>query len=459
MGVVGIPQVDSSGAFLAVTATLFLMVQMGADYVNDSFIGRHLRAVRESEAFAASVGIRVRSWRSATFAACAGLAGLSGALFAHQSGYVGSDAFTIRLSISFLIAAVIGGLGTRSGPLLGTFVLLLLAEFLAGIEKYSLMIYGGILLAVLLVFPQGIAGIFGWLAARHPWAKLRVEAPSSVSLPAAELPRLPLGVSLGIADVSKSYAGVKAVDGVSIRVASGTVHGLIGPNGAGKSTLINLIAGLYRCDGGEIDFGHARVTDEDTATRARLGLARTFQNLQLIQALPAIDNVVLGMPRCGSWTKDFMTWLSHRGHEQASRREALAIMRFLDIEAIANRLPGELSYGHRKLVELARAIAQKPSLLLLDEPIAGLNTVEARGIAEAIRRLRAGGATIVVVEHNMEFVMSICDAISVLDQGRLLVTGSPAVVKQDPRVIAAYLGVESVPNVDAAQTPLEAEAK
>jgi len=441
MGLTGVPQIGGDAAtFLALAAGLYLVVQIGADYVNDSFAGRRLRALRESEAFAASVGISVRRWRAVTFTGCAALAGLAGTLFAHQSGYVGSDAFTIRLSISLLIAAVIGGLGTRSGPLLGSLLLLGLVEFISGVEKFGPMIYGGILLTVLLLFPQGATGaLVGWRRAPS-----RPSAPTERATAAGgrglSLEGLPAGTSLTVESASKRYAGVKAVDGVSIRVAPGTIHGLIGPNGAGKSTLINLIAGLYRCDAGRIVIGTRDVTTLATADRARLGLARTFQNLQLIEALPAIDNVLLGMTRRRSLGSDFKDWLLRRDFEAAARTEALDILRFLGIEHAAPCLPRELSYGHRKLVELARAIAQRPTLMLLDEPIAGLNTVEAREIAHAVKQLRGLGATIVVVEHNMEFVMSICDAISVLDHGQLIANGTPDAVQRDERVVGAYLG-------------------
>ncbi|CAN5273197.1 branched-chain amino acid ABC transporter ATP-binding protein/permease [soil metagenome] len=443
MGLPGVPGFDVGGngvtAFLFLAAGLFLLVQIGADYVNDSFVGRRLRAIRESETFAASVGIAVPWWRAVTFAVCAALAGLSGALFAHQSGYVGSDAFTIRLSISLLIAAVIGGLGARTGPLLGTVLLLGLVEFLSGIEKYGPMIYGGILLVVLLVFPRGVAGLFALFGKRGV-------APSAVGESAVAAPTLTLagmrkGAALSIAGVSKSYAGVKAVDNASIEVVAGTVHGLIGPNGAGKSTIINLVAGLYRCDAGTVAIGSHDVTSLDTTERARLGLARTFQNLQLIEALTAMENVLLGVAAPRHWLGDFHAWWTHRDFETQSRAEALAVMRFLGIEAIAAAYPGELSYGHRKLVELTRAILQRPAIMLLDEPIAGLNTVEAREISQAILQLRNTGVTIVVVEHNMEFVMSTCDTVSVLDHGQLVVTGTPELVQRDPRVIAAYLGV------------------
>jgi branched-chain amino acid transport system permease protein len=448
MGLSGIPQFDMDGrfpmAFLYLAGGCLLAVLIATDYVNDSAIGRRLRAIRESEIFAASIGVRVPLWRATTFAGCAALAGLGGALFAHQSGYVGSDAFTVRLSVALLIAAVIGGLGTKRGPLLGTLILIGIVEFLSGVEKYGLLIYGAILLGVLTAFPEGAAGVFSWLRARMARAS-HGRAPALRTEDSAPLTGMPAGVGLSIEGVSKSYAGVLAVDRVSIEVAPNTVHGLIGPNGAGKSTLINVVAGLYRSDTGTIRLGGGDVTATGTVGRARLGLARTFQNLQLIEAVSALDNVLLGITAEQGLGGDFLAWWGGRAFESAQREEALGIMAFLGIAHTADRLPAELSYGHRKLIELARAIAQRPRLMLLDEPIAGLNAQEAREIAQVVRKLRDAGATIVVVEHNMEFVMSICDKVSVLNHGQLLATGTPAEVQAHPGVVSAYLGTSEAP--------------
>ena len=446
MGLLGVPTLDfgdfrhAPAWFLYVAAGCLLIAQVAADYVTDSAIGRRLRALRESEVFAASVGLRVAVWRAAVFAAAAMLAGLGGALFAHQSGFVGSDAFNVRLSIALLIAAVVGGLGYRSGPLLGTAILMAIVEIIAGVEKLGLMVYGVILLVVLLAFPQGAAGLvtaFGRRARPQPEGE---DAGILSRRDAAAVIGTLDGASLTIDSITKRYAGVVAVDRASFEVTAGTVHGLIGPNGAGKSTLINVVAGLYGADEGRISLSGVDLAGLDTAARAQSGLARTFQNLQLIEALSVLDNVMLGIePTRGRWA-DFVAWWRGIDFEQIERRRALDILAFLGLGAAADRLPGELSYGHRKMVELARAIAQRPRLMLLDEPIAGLNAAEAEAIGDVIRRLRDLGVTVLIIEHNMEFVMQLCDAVSVLDHGELIATGTPSQVQRDERVISAYLG-------------------
>jgi ABC-type branched-subunit amino acid transport system ATPase component/ABC-type branched-subunit amino acid transport system permease subunit len=445
MGLMGVPQLDYGNFAMGPTyffwtaGGLLLLVQIGSDYLFDSGTGRRLRAIKESEAFARTIGLNVPVWRTLAFAASAVLAGLAGALFAHQDGFVSSDAFNIRLTIGLLIAAVIGGLGRSYGPLFGTAILLALTEAIAALHDVGQMIYGGILLGVLLVFPEGAIGLVRKLAGR---TRRRSPAPSSSDTRPASLGPSTRS-SLVVEGLSKSYAGIAALQGVSLTVGPGTIHALIGPNGAGKSTFINVVAGLYSPDGGRISIGGTDVSKVPAHERAQRGLVRTFQNLQLIGSVDVLSNVMLGMPGRRGTGADFLQWLTGRGHEAAEREEAFAILKLLRLEEFAQHRPADLAYGHRKLLELARAIAQRPAILLLDEPVAGLNPVEARGIAEIVRRLRDAGVAVLIVEHNMEFVMDLSDTVTVVDFGIPIAAGSPAVIQRDPAVLKAYLGTEA----------------
>lgn len=451
MGLIGVPQlnlgdpVNGAAKYFLVIGGVLLLVQMLNDYAMRSRYGRGLNAIKESESFAVTVGIDAARWRSLVFVVSAVLAGLAGYFFAHQAGYVSSDAFGLDRSIALLIAVVIGGLGRAYGPLLGATILILLQQFTADLYELSYFIFGGILLAVMLFFPSGAVGALSklWRPASRPARESEARGGSAEPLLMSALAPSANGAPiLELQGVTKSYAGVVAVSDVSIRVMPGTVHAVIGPNGAGKSTLINVLSGLYSANSGSIRFEGRDIAGLAPHQRAALGLTRTFQNLQLIGTLTVAENVMLGLQRKRGLLSGWLRWLVSDAEEREDREEAMRLLRFFNIERFADTLPGELAYGHRKLCELARALAQQPKMLLLDEPIAGLNESEAREIMSKIRGLKALGVTILLVEHNMTFVMELSDTISVLDYGKKIAEGPPAEIQANEVVIKAYLGAE-----------------
>jgi ABC-type branched-subunit amino acid transport system ATPase component/ABC-type branched-subunit amino acid transport system permease subunit len=453
MGLIGVPQLNfgnfANGPFYFfwVVAGTLLVVQMLMDYIASSEVGRDLQAMKESESFALTTGMNVRLWRAGVVVVSALLAGLAGTLFVHQSGYVSSDAFNLERSINLLIAVVIGGLGRSYGALLGTAIVILLNQLTAGLYEVSYFIFGGILMVVMLFFPAGAVG-----AVDRVWRMLCGPRTADVAVAASSRHALPKHVAMRVAAkgspvleldvVTKSYAGVVAVKDVSFCVRGGTIHALIGPNGAGKSTLINVISGLYRGDSGSISYLGKDITAQSADQRANLGIARTFQNLQLIGTLTIVENVMLGIPRSHSYLSGFAKWLFTDREVTRVRAEAMQFLEFFGIARLAHKLPGDLAYGHRKLCELARALAQRPTLMLLDEPIAGLNEEEVREVTAAIRTLRDLGVTVLLVEHNMTLVMGLSETVTVLDYGQKIAEGPPAGVQRNQAVITAYLGTE-----------------
>jgi ABC-type branched-subunit amino acid transport system ATPase component/ABC-type branched-subunit amino acid transport system permease subunit len=453
MGLIGVPQLNfgsfANGAiyFFWIAAGTLLVLQMLMDYTASSEVGRDLQAMKESESFALTTGMNVRLWRAGVVVVSALLAGMAGVLFVHQSGYVSSDAFNLERSISLLIAVVIGGLGRSYGAVVGTAIVILLNQVTAGLYEVSYFIFGGILLAVMLFFPAGAVG-----AVDRAWRLIRGARPQEAEAFASDRHALPKHVAmrvaakgtpvLELAGITKSYAGVIAVKDVSLCIRGGTIHALIGPNGAGKSTLINVISGLYRADTGKITYLGGDITGQSADKRANAGVARTFQNLQLIGTLTVVENVMLGIPRSHRFLPGFVTWLFTDRELAKSRQEAMQFLEFFGIARFANALPGDLAYGHRKLCELARALAQRPTLMLLDEPIAGLNEQEVLEVTAAIRTLRDLGVTVLLVEHNMTFVMGLSETVTVLDYGQKIAEGPPNRIQRNQAVITAYLGTE-----------------
>lgn len=248
--------------------------------------------------------------------------------------------------------------------------------------------------------------------------------------------------TLELKDVRRYFGGVKAVDGVSLRVRSGTVTGLIGPNGSGKSTVVNLIAGVLKLTSGEINLDGTVISAESADSVARRGVARTFQNIRLLPEASVLDNVVIGFYRLekASLMASLLGLPSSRRESRELRERGRALLAQFDMSAYENVAAGGLAYGYQRRVEMMRAVASNPKILLLDEPVAGMNDVEARALGKIFARLAEDGMGVLVIEHNTRFVSELCQEVHVLDGGRLIAHGSAQEVMRDPAVIAAYLG-------------------
>jgi ABC-type branched-subunit amino acid transport system ATPase component len=366
-----------------------------------------------------SVGVNIHRLKVLVSVISAAFAGFGGTLFAHQQNYISPDNFQFFSSVFFLLAVLFGGAGTLMGPVIGAAVLTLLPEMLHDFDKFRLIIYGVFILVTLYFLPNGVMGLLPGRGAPR-----RESAPAAGAAAHGELPAR-AGAALELGNVSKSFGGLQALRDVSLRVNPGTIHALIGPNGAGKTTLINVVTGFYPADSGEVRIVGRRVAFGSMDGAARAGVVRTFQTIKLFGDMTVLEHVVIGCTRHAS------------ARNIATARELIA---FVGLARYEETPASALPYGHRRLLEIARALAVQPKLLLLDEPAAGLVAEEIKTLAGLIRRLRGSGMTVLLVEHHMELVTSISDRITVLDYGAVIADGPPAAIQRDEKVIAAYLG-------------------
>lgn len=430
-----------------------------------STIGRRLMAVRDSENGAASVGISVYRYKLGAFFFSAVTAGMAGAIYNYVDQLVNPSTYDTVQSVRLLFVLVIGGLGTAiSGPFIGAsliFVLQLMAE---GYQQAENLALAFVLLLVVWFLPRGIAGTIGesrltrWLP--RPYETYTVLSRSPGRLPVLEgaeplaRPRIrttPLtqesaqqsqlgGYILILENAVKRFGGITAVDNVSIRIPQGGIHALMGPNGSGKTTTLDLIAGSQFVDSGRVIINGADVTAWPAHKREQAGLARTFQNIQLFKELPVIWNVAAAIPpQVGSLQQMLHTPSAVRD-EIRIHGEALAILEEWDLTYLTFRKAGVCSYGQQKMIELARAAATKPDLLLVDEPSTGLNPMWIAGMVQALAKINAQGTTLLLIEHHQAVIGDLAQRVTVLDQGKVIAEGTFDEVRQDPQVQMVYLG-------------------
>ena len=426
---------QSSQSYLAFCVAMLGIVGYIVWHLPDTRLGRAMRAVRDNELAAGVTGIDVFRTKVYAFALCAVLGGLGGGLFAGGFAYVSPDQFSFAESIVFLTMSLLGGVASPIGSAIGTGLLILIPEwlrFLKSIPGLYLAIYG---LSVILIIRFMPDGIWGFVTAGYD--RLRPRKHVAVNAPPLVLSPATIGgeTVLDVAQLSKHFGGLKAVDEVDMTVKRGGVHALIGPNGSGKTTTLNVLSGLYKATAGKVMLDGTDVTTMPPHLRAAAGLGRTFQNIRLFRSMTAIENVIIGAERPGNT-------LIGKGSAADLEQRAMSALNFVGLGPRANELITSFSYGHQRLIEIARALAANPTLLLLDEPAAGLNSSEKLELHELLKRIAAQGLTILIIDHDMTLVSEAAQHITVLNFGRRIADGESMAVLRHPDVVTAYLGTE-----------------
>ncbi len=397
-------------------------------WLRDTALGRAMRAIRENELAAEALGVDTRRVKVIAFIMSAVIGALGGAIYASGYLYVSPDSFNFEHAVAFLAMVLVGGSDSALGGVLGATLLTFLPEWLRDLQRVYLVVYGCAIILVIVFMPEGLWGyvkLFGRRFARP------------LVLPPARRPlqvggRVKAGEEiLRVEHLVKHFGGVKAVDGVDFTVRQGEIHALIGPNGSGKTTIINLLSGLYVPTAGRIHFLGQDVVGLRPSRIAHYGMARSFQNLRLFRELTVWENVLIGAQR-------------EKSREHETRDRAMAAIEFVGLPDKVNELCRNLPYGHQKLVELARALAGEPDLLLLDEPGAGLNQTEKQELIQLLTRLKDMGLTIVLVEHDMSLVSQVATLATVLNFGEKIAEGTADAVLRHRAVVEAYLGNREV---------------
>ena len=457
VGVAGVPRFAVLGVPLGSDLSLFyvawgaaaLAVWIGLN-IDRSRIGRALRGIAASETAAGSVGIDIARYKVQMFVVGAGMASVSGSLLVHYLRAIDPTVFSFNYSVNLITGTIIGGLLSVWGGPVGAAVITGLRELLRALSLplWESVIMGALTVAVLITLPAGIAGLIGagyrLLASRRTPTAVSLVPFAPDALPRAEAPVAPGGVLLDVDGVRRAFGSLKAVHDVSFTARAGEITALIGPNGAGKTTLFNLIGGYQTLDGGAVRYAGRDIAALSAREIAELGIARTFQNVQLFDNMTVLENVMCGAHRhARRGLLPIVAGLpSVRQEEAALRADAEACLRFVGLQGVEGLRPGALSFGHQRLVEVARALALRPALLLMDEPASGLNDAETEMLSELILHIAALGVTVLLVEHDMRLVMGLADHVVVMDHGEKMSEGPTEQVRRDPKVIAAYLGAE-----------------
>ena len=453
-GLQGIPPVAVGGLELRTGRSsywlIWIVALLGAlalRHLLDSRPGRAMRALKGGTLMAEAMGVATFRYKVLAFVIAALYASVSGWLFAHYQRSVNPSPFGLQMGIEYLFMAVLGGVGLVGGAFVGSAAVKVaedrlqdwLPALLGTSGPVELVVFGMVLILVLQVTPDGL------------WSLATRRLPVRRQDPAAWAGAQPLSRAtppvrgetvLSVQAARKQFGGLVAVNDVSFDVRAGEIVGLIGPNGAGKSTLFNLVTGVLPLTGGRVDFRGERVSGLSSRAIARRGMSRTFQHVRMIADMSVLENVALGAHRRGGAGVLRAMLRLDRRDERRLLAEAWRQLERIGMAALAFEPAGNLALGQQRLMEIARALCTDPALLLLDEPAAGLRLKEKQALGEVLSQLRAEGMSLLLVEHDMDFVMTLTDRIVVVEFGTKLTEGTPETVREDPAVRAAYLGVE-----------------
>jgi ABC-type branched-subunit amino acid transport system ATPase component/ABC-type branched-subunit amino acid transport system permease subunit len=417
-----------------------LCTWMTANVARSRF-GRALVAIRDAEVAAEATGISKPHLLLTVFLFSGAVAAVAGGLFATLQSYITPDAFTFDLSVLFFIAILIGGRGSILGPLLGTMILTVLPEFAAPLVAWSTFLYAALLLLIVLLVPGGIADLLDFKN-RKPLESGRAIVPRPALVADVVAPAESAAPRLAVREVTLAFGSVRAMDGLSVEISRGEVHGLIGPNGSGKTTTLNVISGYYAPQAGGVAVGEEPLEPGRPRTRAARGIARTFQTPRVIGEASVLENVMIGGTLSGTanFAEALLALPRSRRDERRLRDEALRALRVVGLEGLAEVRADRLQHSELRFVEIARALMLRPRFLLLDEPAAGLSTGEIERLGGLIKAVAQAGAGVLLVEHHADLIFDICDRVTVLNLGQVLAAGTPADIRAHREVVSAYLG-------------------